>query len=203
MRKPPLGLEQRLLRLALVGHVAGDLGEADQLALVVVDAVDDDARPEARCRPCARASLRPRTCLRGVAVSSTFCGQARLAVLLGVEGGEMLADDLFGLEALDPLGAGVPAGHEALRVEHVDGVVDDRLDEQPERDRTCNPSSLGRQSPPKLALLYTARRIHLRDDAQPASVAAVAWLATQSGDTGDVAASRRAGSSGSRRASPA
>ena len=37
----PLGLEQRLLRGALLGHVAGDLGEADQLALVVVDRVDD------------------------------------------------------------------------------------------------------------------------------------------------------------------
>ena len=36
------------LRLALLGHVAGDLGEADQLAVFVLDRVDDDAGPEAR-----------------------------------------------------------------------------------------------------------------------------------------------------------
>ena len=42
----PLGLEQRLLRIALIGHVARDLGEPDQLS-IVIDAVDDDACPEA------------------------------------------------------------------------------------------------------------------------------------------------------------
>ena len=39
---------QRLLRLPPLGDVARDLGEADQLAVVVADRVDDDAGPEAR-----------------------------------------------------------------------------------------------------------------------------------------------------------
>ena len=45
------------LRLALLGHVAGDLGEADQLAVVVTDRVDHDARPEARAVLAAAPAL--------------------------------------------------------------------------------------------------------------------------------------------------
>src|SRR4051812_32649493 len=36
------------LRLALLGHVARDLGEADQLAVFVADGVEHCIRPEAR-----------------------------------------------------------------------------------------------------------------------------------------------------------
>ena len=43
-----LAFEQRAFLLALGGDVAGDLGEADQLALVVADRVDDDMGEEAR-----------------------------------------------------------------------------------------------------------------------------------------------------------
>ena len=63
-----LRLEQLLARFlqpqlgfAPLGHVAGDLGEADQLAVIVADGVDHHAGPEAACRPCARASLPPRS----------------------------------------------------------------------------------------------------------------------------------------------
>jgi hypothetical protein len=41
-----------------------------------------------------------------------------------------MADDLGGLVALETLGAGVPAGHPSVGVEHVDGVVGDRVDQQ-------------------------------------------------------------------------
>src|SRR5213593_666138 len=57
---------------------------------------------------------------------------AALAVLLGVEGREVLADDLLGRVALDPPGARVPGEHPALAVEQEDRVVGHGLDEQPE-----------------------------------------------------------------------
>src|SRR3954468_5332323 len=43
----PFALDQRLLRGAALGDVVRDLGEADELAVLVVDRVDDDVRPEA------------------------------------------------------------------------------------------------------------------------------------------------------------
>ena len=48
LRKLLLRALQRLLRLAPLGDVARDLGEADQLAGRIADRVDDDARPEGR-----------------------------------------------------------------------------------------------------------------------------------------------------------
>src|SRR5690349_16371535 len=42
----------------------------------------------------------------------------------------MLADDLVGTIALDALGARVPARYAPLRVQHEDGVVLDRFDEE-------------------------------------------------------------------------
>ncbi|MNP49973.1 hypothetical protein D3C76_1441970 [compost metagenome] len=56
--------------------------------------------------------------------------QAGGAVLIGVETGEMLAEDLGFLVALETPGAGVPTGDDARWVGHVDGVVDHRVDEQ-------------------------------------------------------------------------
>ncbi len=44
----------------------------------------------------------------------------------------MLADDLRGRIALDPLGAGVPGGNAAVRIEHEDGIVLDAVHQQPE-----------------------------------------------------------------------
>src|SRR6185437_2342727 len=57
----------------------------------------------------------------------------RLAVFVGVKFGEVLAYDLFRLESLDPLGPRVPARYEAIGVEQIDGVIDDRLNQQLER----------------------------------------------------------------------
>ncbi len=93
--KAPLGLEQGLLGLALLGHVARDLGEADQFAVLGADAVDDDARPEARAvlaHPPA-VTLKPAF---GPGDFEHLRRQAGFAVLIGVEGRKMLADDLVG-----------------------------------------------------------------------------------------------------------
>ena len=54
---------------------------------------------------------------------------SRSAILVGVEAGEMLADDLRFRIALGPLGTGVPVGHDPFEVEHEDGVIRDALDE--------------------------------------------------------------------------
>ena len=128
----PLGFEQGFLRLHLLGHVAGDLGKADEPALFVVDAVDDHAGPEAA----AVLAHAPALALifafapRGLEHLARKTG---LAVLVGVEFGEMLADDLLGLEPLDLLGARVPAGHDPVGRQHVDRIIDDRLDQELER----------------------------------------------------------------------
>ena len=80
----------------------------------------------------------------------------------------MLADDLFGLEALDPLGARVPAGHEALRVEHVDRVVEDRLDQA----AGMGPSEIVLRAnstlPANAESSFTAPEMHQRHNAQHA-----------------------------------
>ena len=48
LRERFAGAVQLLLGAPALGHVAGDLGEADQRAVLVEDRVDDHARPEAR-----------------------------------------------------------------------------------------------------------------------------------------------------------
>ena len=53
-------------------------------------------------------------------------------VLFRVEAGEMLTDDLGFRIALDCFRAGIPVGDPPLRIEHVDGIVADALDQQPE-----------------------------------------------------------------------
>ena len=67
----------------------------------------------------------------------------RLHDLVRVEDPEVLADDLVGDVALDPLGAGVPALDQAGRGEHEDRVVADRLDQEPEPDLAAPQLLLG------------------------------------------------------------
>src|SRR5262245_52980495 len=50
---------------------------------------------------------------------------------LGVEDREMLADDLAGLVALEPLGTRIPGENVAHRVEREDGIVAHALHQQP------------------------------------------------------------------------
>src|SRR5665213_1201379 len=44
----------------------------------------------------------------------------------------MLADDLFRTVALDPFRTGVPARNLAVRRQHIDGIVRDTLNQEPE-----------------------------------------------------------------------
>src|SRR5687768_4628651 len=127
--EPPLAFEQRLLRLAFLRIVAGDLCEADQLALGAHDRVEDGVHPEAGAVLSNAPPLRlepsfPRRRLERA------LGDARGAVLLGEEGREMAADNLLRLISLEPAGARIPGRDIAVGVEHVDGVIGDGVDEQ-------------------------------------------------------------------------
>jgi len=57
-------------------------------------------------------------------------GKIERLVLLGIETREVLADDFFRAITLDACGTAVPAHDLAARVEQVDGVVGEALDEQ-------------------------------------------------------------------------
>ena len=131
LRLEQLGAQFLQLQFGVValGHVAGDLGQADDPALFVVHHVHHRQGPEA----CAVATHPPALVLgaaggqrSGQKVRRTAGG----AVLVGEEHRQVLADGLFGAVALDPLRAGVPADDAALDRHHIDGVVDHRLDQQ-------------------------------------------------------------------------
>ena len=80
------------LGLAALGNVAGDLGEADELA-VLIDGVDDDAGPEER----AVLADSPAVLLVAALFPGNAQGAQRLAVRavhFGVETGKILPDDL-------------------------------------------------------------------------------------------------------------
>ena len=120
-----------LLRFLALGDVAGDLGEADQLAVVVVDRVDDDMGPEpAAVLADALALFFKPAVLRGGA--QCFLRGAGFAIFLRVELGKVGADDLLGLIALDALRPEIPADDVAFGIEHVDGVIGNALHQQPE-----------------------------------------------------------------------
>src|SRR5690606_3410786 len=110
------GLVERALRFAPLGDVAGDLRETDQRTVVVVDGVDDDAGPES---PAVLANP-PAFGLEHAVAFGNFQRpgrQAGGAVLLGIEPGEMLSDDLVGRVALESLCAGIPARDDPVGIE--------------------------------------------------------------------------------------
>ena len=79
------------LRLAALGNVAGDLGEADEIA-VLVDGVDDDAGPEEG----AVLAHAPAFLFIPALFPGNSQGALRLAVHavdFGIEAGEVLPDD--------------------------------------------------------------------------------------------------------------
>src|SRR5690606_29904893 len=124
------------------GDVAGDLGEADQAPVIVVDRIDDHVRPEQAAVLAAAQAL-----LFIFALLARLRQRAgRLAagpVLIGVEAREMLADALARPVALDPLRAGVPAGDAAFDVEHEDRIIVHALDEHAELLRVLVESAHG------------------------------------------------------------
>src|SRR6185503_12124894 len=103
----------------------------EELAVLVPQGGDDDVRPEVRAVLAHAPAL--------LLVASVALGDAQLLggvvagdVRLGVEGREVLADDLLVGVALQPPRAGVPGQDVAVAVEQEDRVVDHRLDEQAE-----------------------------------------------------------------------
>ncbi len=108
------GLLQLLLRLQALGDVAGHLGEAGQGSGIVADRVDDHMRPEPRpvlADPPSFLLESPDPRRRSPRLTA---GSAGRPVLIRVEAGEMLADDLRRRVALDALGPGIPTADPAL-----------------------------------------------------------------------------------------
>src|ERR1019366_8866230 len=125
-------LDLLLLRSLSRGQIAGDLREAEKLAVPgISDGRDDDVRPEAR----AVLAYAPAFIFESPDPSRNLqlaFAHARAHVLVAVEPREVLADDFVGLVSLDPLGAEVPGRDDPFRVEHEDRVIADALDEPPE-----------------------------------------------------------------------
>src|SRR5438105_1989399 len=88
-----LGLPQPHLGGALLGEVAGHLGEARQRTRLVVNGIDDDARPE----PAAIFAYAPALGLVGAALrrrGDRLVRNAGPSILVRVELREVLAEDL-------------------------------------------------------------------------------------------------------------
>ncbi|HTH98092.1 MAG TPA: hypothetical protein VL574_11805, partial [Stellaceae bacterium] len=100
------------------------------LPLKIDDRLDDDMSPEFRAILPDAPALAFEAAV-GFRYLESGCGQIRLTVDCPVKPGEMLADDLAGRIALEALCAGVPADDNAAGIDHVDGIVGDRLDQKP------------------------------------------------------------------------
>ena len=124
----PLRIEQSLLRVALLGHVAGDFCEADQLAGAVMNGINDNACPKPRAILSHAPTLSFELSLAARCLEHRL-RHFRLAILGGVEERKVLADDFVGSEPLDPFRARVPARDATGQVQHIDCIIDDRLDE--------------------------------------------------------------------------
>jgi hypothetical protein len=156
-----LRFAQEPLRLHSLGCVARDLGEADDVAAIAAQGVEDDRSPEARAvlaqSPAFRLVFSLASCSRQSPV-----GEMRGPILLGVETAEVRADDFLGRIAFDALRAAVPARDVSIRVEVKDGVVDDAFNHLPE-------ARFGLQKPP-LGLVHFRHVADDLDEAQKLSV---------------------------------
>jgi hypothetical protein len=131
-------LAEPLFVLAPVGHVPCHLQVPLDVAVLVADRRDRDVRPEARpVGPDAPALVLCRPLLGRV--GQVRLRDAGLAVGLGVERREVLAQDLPGFVALDPLGALVPGPDPPLGVQPENGVLLDGVDQRLERRPVTRP----------------------------------------------------------------
>ena len=138
-----LAIDQGLVRRLSLREVPGDLGKADKSAVLVMDGIKNGADP----KPAAVLADPPTFGLKASDLPrNRQCPlrQPGVPVLRGEKARKVLADDFVRLIALHPLGAGIPAGDDALRGYHVDGVVDDALDQELEARRIAGFSPAGR-----------------------------------------------------------
>ena len=112
-------------------QVAGNLGKSQEFALRRFDRVDNDTRPKRGAiladAPAFRlvfaGRCRDRQCL---------CGHPLGPFIFSIKPRKVMADDLLARIALDPFRACVPVHHMTLRIQHVDRVIGNALDQQPE-----------------------------------------------------------------------
>jgi len=124
--KPFLALAKRLFGPAAIGQVARDLHEPDHRTIRADQARDDDVGPEATA-----VAPHPPAFLLDAAVPGRLrqehVGPAGRPILLGVETGEALPDDLPRSVPLDVSGPGVPGEDYAVRIEEENCVVPDAV----------------------------------------------------------------------------
>src|SRR6476469_6347193 len=137
MRQPAGKLANRfhLLRLpklvfdrALFGQVTCDFGESDQLSLIVANGIDNHAGPE----PGAVLSNPPPFGFKTPFALGCFKSNPRdlsVAILGRVESREVLTRYFLGPIALEALRPRVPAADTAVRIEHVDRIIGNALNE--------------------------------------------------------------------------
>src|SRR6185312_17461521 len=100
-------LAERLLRGVALGQIAGELGKADELALVAEQAVDDDIGPEAAAVLAHAPALGLEPALGERRLERALRHAQRL-VLRRVQHREMLPDGFVGAVKLDARGAEIP-----------------------------------------------------------------------------------------------
>ena len=122
-------LPKRLFGRPAFGQVARDLGKPDDLAGGPADRIDDHGSPKAR----AVLADTPAFVLEFSFSNGSLKGPGRKAgflVFLAVEPREVLTDDLSRCVALETLRARIPTGYDPRRVQHVNGIIRHRLNEE-------------------------------------------------------------------------
>jgi hypothetical protein len=123
-----LAFEQGAFGKPPVGQVAGDFRIADQPARRVADRVDDCMGPETRAVLAHPPAFGFEPARVGGGLEDAG-GQTRLAVFGQEEGCVGAADNLVRLIALEAARAGIPGRDRAVGIDHVDGVIDHRVDQ--------------------------------------------------------------------------
>jgi hypothetical protein len=106
--EPALALEQPVLLEPPLGHISGDLSEADEFPIVIAHGVDNPQRPEpgsVGAHPPA-FRLEPPGSRSG---GERPLGKLSRLVLRGEKLRERLPDNLLGAIALEPRSTGIPA----------------------------------------------------------------------------------------------
>src|SRR6266852_9380176 len=124
-----LALLERFLSNLAFGQVARDFRKTHELACRGTNRIDDHICPESRTVLADPPTL-------AFELPFPHGGLERegwyplLPIFLGVKPGKVLTDNFGRCVSLEALRAGIPARHDTGRVQHVDGVVSYRLDQE-------------------------------------------------------------------------